>query len=142
MTQAADFLAPSFKQRTKIGAGLYQFSYGRRGWVTLQLKVSGDEKGKWHYTACRHNDFYSIECDGKTFEFGQGPVQRIAEDGYYKTMKDALEAGQYCLLERDEKNVLDAEQRVETARVLAVVEAQLAANEVIFARLRAEGKIK
>lgn len=124
MTKPADFLADSFKKRTKVGAGFYQYSYGRRGWVSLIRKGHGAFKGQWSYSAHRHNDFFEVPDEkGVAQVFGQGPVETVDESRFYKTMAEALELAQYALITREQQAVIDAEQRAEIARTLAQLEA-------------------
>lgn len=141
--KAHDFLADAFKKRSKVGSGFYQFHYGHRGWISVVLKSYGPNKGKWDFTVCRHTRFEEFPVnDNETVVLGVGEVETVRQEGYYPTMKEALDAAEYYLLTDEQKDTLNAYMRLESSRVLAELEARIAATKPIWDDLRARGVVK
>lgn len=123
-------------KRTKIGKGLYQYSYGDAGWVTL---IHG-YNGKWKWSAHRYTRFF--ECGDK--RFGETDSREsLGEGDEYATMAEALKDGAFSLLPRDEQDALRREEtarlNAETAAIVARLEEQSAKNRELLNDLVARG---
>lgn len=123
-------------KRTKVGKGLYQFSYGDAGWVTLIDSYDGG----WKWSAHRYTRFFEIG----EHRFGENDSRvELGNGSHYRTMAEALKDGAFSLLPREEQDALRREESArldaETKAIVARLEEQSAKNKALIDDLVARG---